>query len=92
MIAFSQRIKPVNEREQVRLQHILVALPENPTPEQISTAEAKANRLVAELRRGADFSERQCANLMDAMRSKAAISVGLKWAQCRRWWAIWRPR
>lgn len=45
------------EREQVRLQHILVALPENPTPEQISTAETKANRLVAELRRGADFSE-----------------------------------
>jgi len=45
------------EREQVRLQHILVALPENPTPEHIKTAEAKANRLVAELRRGADFSE-----------------------------------
>ncbi|MBK1693775.1 molecular chaperone SurA [Chromatium weissei] len=45
------------EREQVRLQHILVALPENPTSEQIKIAETKANRLVAELRRGADFSE-----------------------------------
>ncbi|MBK5964624.1 molecular chaperone SurA [Thiocystis minor] len=45
------------EREQVRLQHILVALPENPTPEQVKTAEAKANRLVAQLRQGADFGE-----------------------------------
>ncbi len=45
------------EREQVRLQHILLALPDNPTPEQLKTVETKANRLVAELRRGADFSE-----------------------------------
>jgi peptidyl-prolyl cis-trans isomerase SurA len=45
------------EREQVRLQHILVALPDNPTPEQIKTAESKANRLVAQLRAGADFGE-----------------------------------
>ena len=44
------------EREQVRLQHILLALPDNPTPEQLKTVETKANRLVAELRRGADFS------------------------------------
>ena len=45
------------EREQVRLQHILVALPENPTPEQVKAAESKANRLIAQLRQGADFSE-----------------------------------
>lgn len=45
------------EREQVRLQHILIALPDNPTPEQIATAESKANRLVAQLRAGADFGE-----------------------------------
>lgn len=44
------------EREQVRLQHILIALPDNPTPEQIKTAESKANRLLAQLRAGADFS------------------------------------
>lgn len=43
-------------REQVRLQHILVALPDEPTPAQISQAEAKAKQLVAKLRGGADFA------------------------------------
>lgn len=45
------------EREQVRLQHILVALPDNPTPEQIKRAEDKAKGLVERLRGGADFAE-----------------------------------
>lgn len=45
------------EREQVRLQHILVALPDNPTPEQVKRAEDKAKRLVERLRGGADFAE-----------------------------------
>ncbi len=44
------------EREQVRLQHILIALPDNPTAEQVKRAETKAKRLVAELRAGADFA------------------------------------
>lgn len=44
------------EREQVRLQHILVALPDNPTPEQVKATQAKANRIVAQLRGGADFA------------------------------------
>ena len=43
-------------REQVRLQHILVALPDDPTPAQIAQAEAKAKQLVAKLRGGADFA------------------------------------
>ncbi|BCU05847.1 peptidylprolyl isomerase [Allochromatium tepidum] len=45
------------EREQVRLQHILIALPDNPTPEQVKRAEDKAKRLVERLRGGADFAE-----------------------------------
>jgi peptidyl-prolyl cis-trans isomerase SurA len=45
------------EREQVRLQHILIALPENPTPAQVQAAEAKATRLVARLRGGEDFAK-----------------------------------
>jgi peptidyl-prolyl cis-trans isomerase SurA len=45
------------EREQVRLQHILIALPENATTAQIQAAEAKANRLVTSLRSGADFAQ-----------------------------------
>ncbi|ADC61760.1 peptidylprolyl isomerase [Allochromatium vinosum] len=44
------------EREQVRLQHILIALPENPTPEQVKRAEDKAKGLVERLRSGADFA------------------------------------
>jgi peptidyl-prolyl cis-trans isomerase SurA len=43
-------------REQVRLQHILIALPDNPSPAQIAQAEAKAKQLVARLRGGADFA------------------------------------
>lgn len=43
-------------REQVRLQHILIALPENPTPAQVAQAEKKAKGLVAKLRAGADFA------------------------------------
>jgi peptidyl-prolyl cis-trans isomerase SurA len=43
-------------REQVRLQHILVALPEDPTPAQVAQAEKKAKGLLARLRSGADFA------------------------------------
>jgi peptidyl-prolyl cis-trans isomerase SurA len=43
-------------REQVRLQHILVALPEEPTPAQVAQAEKKAKGLLAKLRGGADFA------------------------------------
>nr|WP_233490145.1 peptidylprolyl isomerase [Thiocapsa marina] len=45
------------EREQVRLQHILIALPENATPAQVQAAEAKAARLVTRLRGGEDFAK-----------------------------------
>ncbi len=45
------------EREQVRLQHILIALGESPSAQQIKSAEDKVNRLVAKLRAGADFAE-----------------------------------
>jgi peptidyl-prolyl cis-trans isomerase SurA len=45
------------EREQVRLQHILIGLPENPSTAQVQAAENKARRLVAELRGGAEFGE-----------------------------------
>jgi peptidyl-prolyl cis-trans isomerase SurA len=43
-------------REQVRLQHILIALPDDPTPVQVAQAEAKAKQVVAKLRAGADFA------------------------------------
>ncbi len=43
-------------REQVRLQHILIALPDQPSPDQIAAAQIKAKQLVAKLRAGADFA------------------------------------
>lgn len=49
-------------REQVQLQHILVALPEAPSPAQVQKAEEKAKRLVAQLRGGADFAKLAAAN------------------------------
>ncbi len=54
---FLQREKgQLMPREQVRLQHILIALPDDPSPAQIAQAEAKAKQLVARLRGGADFA------------------------------------
>ncbi|WP_295622860.1 peptidylprolyl isomerase [uncultured Lamprocystis sp.] len=54
---FLQRDKgQLMPREQVRLQHILIALPDNPSPAQIAQAEAKAKQLIARLRGGADFA------------------------------------
>ncbi len=43
-------------REQVRLQHILIALPDQPSPPQVEAAQTKAKQLVAKLRGGADFA------------------------------------
>jgi peptidyl-prolyl cis-trans isomerase SurA len=43
-------------REQVRLSHILVALPDDPTPAQVAAAEKKAAGLLAKVRGGADFA------------------------------------
>jgi peptidyl-prolyl cis-trans isomerase SurA len=40
----------------VRLSHILVALPDNPTPAQEAAAEKKANGLLTRIRGGADFA------------------------------------
>jgi peptidyl-prolyl cis-trans isomerase SurA len=43
-------------RDQVRLSHILVALPDDPTPAQVAAAEKKAAGLLAKVRGGTDFA------------------------------------
>jgi len=45
------------EREEVRLQHILIALPEDPSASQVEQARRKAQGLVAKLRAGTDFAQ-----------------------------------
>jgi peptidyl-prolyl cis-trans isomerase SurA len=43
--------------EQVKLSEILIPTPDNPTPEQIAQAEAKANDVKAQVAKGADFAD-----------------------------------
>ena len=50
------------ERTEVRLQHILIAVPEGAYPDQIQKAQAKAAGLVRQLRGGADFAKLAMAN------------------------------
>lgn len=47
----------LSQRSEVHLQHLLIATPESAAPETIQRAKDKAERLVAELRAGADFAE-----------------------------------
>jgi peptidyl-prolyl cis-trans isomerase SurA len=43
--------------KELRLAHILVSLPESPSPQELETAQQKINAVVAALRGGADFAE-----------------------------------
>ena len=51
----SQNAKNSGENANYHLSHILVATPEGASPEQLQEAETKANRIVGQLRDGADF-------------------------------------
>ncbi len=44
------------QRREVRLQHILMALPDNPRADQVAAARGKAERALRQLRAGADFA------------------------------------
>lgn len=50
------------ERREVRLGHILIALPDEPSPEDIRTAEQKAQSLLKRVRGGEDFGRVAAAN------------------------------
>ncbi len=45
------------DRSEVRLQHILVAVPDPATPEQVEQAQNEARTLAGRLRKGADFAQ-----------------------------------
>ncbi len=53
----ARNMDQLTERSEVQLQHILVATPENASPEEVQRAKDKAQRLVDKLRGGADFAE-----------------------------------
>ncbi|HTT08965.1 MAG TPA: peptidylprolyl isomerase [Gammaproteobacteria bacterium] len=51
-----------NSENEYHLAHILVATPEGASPEQIAVAKAKAEKLLGELRAGADFAKTAIAS------------------------------
>ncbi len=54
---FVERIERASERRlQLRLRHILVELPSEPTPDQVERARSRAQDVVAQARDGADFA------------------------------------
>ncbi len=62
--------------EELNLSHILVAVPENPSPEQIQARRARAEDIRAQLNKGADFSQLS-ASYSDA--PNALQGGGLGW-------------
>ncbi len=46
-----------NKLEEIRLNHILIALPETPSPQEVMAARRKAEDIVAQLRKGGDFAQ-----------------------------------
>ncbi|MFK7892282.1 MAG: peptidylprolyl isomerase [Granulosicoccus sp.] len=47
----------IEEKQQYRIQHILLAVPAAATPEQLAAARQRAEGLLAQLNRGADFTQ-----------------------------------
>ncbi|AHK19848.1 peptidylprolyl isomerase SurA [Yersinia similis] len=55
---------------ELNLSHILIPLPENPTQQQVDQAEDLANKLVADIKGGADFGKLAIANSADSQALK----------------------
>ncbi|EAU9350836.1 peptidylprolyl isomerase SurA [Salmonella enterica subsp. enterica serovar 1,4,[5],12:i:-] len=56
--ALAKQIGPQNDAStELNLSHILIALPENPTSEQVNDAQRQAESIVEEARNGADFGK-----------------------------------
>ncbi|MCB1875978.1 MAG: peptidylprolyl isomerase [Chromatiales bacterium] len=66
-----------NSDKQYRLQHILVALPEAPSSDQIASASEKAKGLVDKLRNGSDFQETAVAE-SDAANALEGGDLGMR--------------
>ena len=56
--------------EEYHLRHILIATPEAATPQQIDKAREKAQKIVAEIKNGADFSQKAIAYSNDELALK----------------------
>lgn len=54
-----------DEDTELNLSHILIPVPENPSQQQKDQAESQANKIVAEIKEGADFAKLAIANSSD---------------------------
>jgi len=64
--------------------HILVTVPENASPEQIQARRARAEDILAQLAKGADFAQLRPATPMPPTPCRAAPAAGAPAARCRR--------
>lgn len=66
----NQHLKNKTADDEYRLSHILIATPEAASPKQIAEAKTKADKVIAELKNGADFSQKAIAVSNDELALK----------------------
>lgn len=66
----NQFLKGKSSDDEYRLRHILIATPEAATPEQIEAARQKAQNVIDDLQKGADFSQKAIAVSNDELALK----------------------
>ncbi len=73
--------KSGNQQTEYKLSHILIAIPEAATPQQIETSKQKAEKILGQLNKGADFAKTAIANSDDQQALKGGKMGWLKAAQ-----------
>ena len=77
----SQNRKNKSAQDEFHLRHILIATPDAATPEQIEKSKAKAEKVIADLRAGADFTQTAIAVSNDELALKGGDMGWSKGAQ-----------
>ena len=77
----SQNQKNKSAQDEFHLRHILIATPDAATPEQVEKSKAKAEKIIAELRAGADFTQKAIAVSNDELALKGGDMGWSKGAQ-----------
>lgn len=77
----SQNFEGQSAGDEYRLSHILIATPEAATPGQIETAKIKAKKVISDLKKGADFTQKAIAVSNDELALKGGDLGWRKTAQ-----------
>jgi peptidyl-prolyl cis-trans isomerase SurA len=77
----NQHVKGKSANDEYHLRHILIATPEAATPAQIEKAQKKAEKVVSDLKEGADFSQKAIAVSNDELALKGGDLGWRKTAQ-----------